>query len=100
MGSLECDKRHLDEDIEESNWEWTNLPLNKENIKTLLGRALEIAVKFFFTNFAYTFGGELFLQIFGGPIGARIEMQQWREDHSKSLKKSKPERTPKQNICG
>ena len=94
MGSQECDKRHL-EDNEKSNWEWPNLPLNKEKIKILMGRALEISIKFFFNNFCYTFGGDLYTQVFGGPIGARltmcaarIVMQQWREEYRELLDKS------------
>ena len=57
-----------------------------------MGRALDIAINFFFKNFSYTFGGELLVQIFGGPIGARltmcvarIVMQQWREDYRRLL---------------
>ena len=94
MGSQECDKRHL-EDNEKSNWEWPNLPLNKEKIKILMGRALEISIKFFFNNFCYTFGGDLYIQVFGGPIGARltmcaarIVMQQRREEYRELLDKS------------
>ena len=93
MGPLECDKRYLDIEDSESNWDWPNLPLNREQIKILLGRAMEIAVKFFFSHFTYTFGGEIFIQMFGGPIGARvmmclarIVMQQWREDFVNLLK--------------
>ena len=87
MGSKECDKRFL-EDNDDSNWQWNNLPLNRENIRTLMGRALEISIKFFFKNFCCTFGGDLYIQVFGGPIGARLTMcvarivlQQWREDY-------------------
>ena len=60
-----------------------------------MGRALEISIKFFFKNFCYTFGGELFIQVFGGPIGARltmcaarIVMQQWSEDYRELLERS------------
>ena len=42
--------------------------------KKLLGLAMEQAIIFFFRNFTYTFGGRIFLQSTGGPIGARITM--------------------------
>ena len=42
--------------------------------RTLMAFAMEAAVIFFFRNFTYTFGGDIFVQMFGGPIGARITM--------------------------
>ena len=42
--------------------------------KQLMGLAVELAVVFFFKNFCYTFGGKKFIQIDGGPIGARLTM--------------------------
>ena len=60
-----------------------------------MGSALEIAIRFFFDNFTYTFGRELYIQNFGGPIGARLTMcvarlvlQQWREDYSLLLREA------------
>ena len=98
MGSMECDKRELDIDDPKSNWEWPNLPLEPSDVKKLMGRALEISVKFFFSHFTYTFGGELYIQMFGGPIGARLTMclarivlQEWREEFSKIINKSELE---------
>ena len=98
MGSMECDKRELNIDDPESNWEWPNLPLGKEEIKKLMARALEISVRFFFSHFAYTFCGELYIQMFGGPIGARLTMclarivlQEWREEFSKIIERSELE---------
>ena len=62
----------------------------------MIGIALEIAVKFFWSNFVYTFGGEKFVQSGGGPIGARITiciarliMQDWRENFNILFEKSK-----------
>ena len=62
----------------------------------LMGLAMEIAVVFFFGNFAYTFGGEVYRQNGGGPIGARltmavarIVMQNWKDDYDVILEKSK-----------
>ena len=94
MGSVECSERYL-LDSEESNWEWPSVEIGPKEIKKLMGSALEVAVIFFFRNFTYTFGGEIFLQMFGGPIGARITMcvarlvlQQWRDEYSLILSKA------------
>ena len=50
------------------------------------GIMVEIGIRALFTNFCYTFGGKIFLQQAGGPIGARItmacsrlRMQDWGE---------------------
>ena len=63
--------------------------------KLLMGLAMEIGVVFFFNNFSYTFANEIFLQMFGGPIGARITMavarlvmQSWKEQYDEILKNS------------
>ena len=63
---------------------------------------LEIAINFFFTNFVYTFGGEFFLQKFGGPIGARLTMavsrlvmQAWYDEFKEILKNSNIEEKSK-----
>ena len=82
-------------DSEDSNWEWPSVEIGPKEIKKLMGSALEMAVIFFFRNFTNTFGGEIFLQMFGGPIGARITMcvarlvlQQWRDEYSLILSKA------------
>ena len=56
---------------------------------------MEVAINFFFRNFTYKFGGEIFVQMFGGPIGARITMavsrlvmQEWKERYDQILKRS------------
>ena len=60
-----------------------------------MGAALEIAVRWSFKNFTYTFGGKLYLQLDGGPIGARLTMcvaklvlQQWKEEYDVILSES------------
>ena len=73
MGSEECDKRHIVDD-ESSNLEWPGIRLGERDIKKLMGSALEVEIKFFFANFTYTFGDVLYIQNFGGPIGARLTM--------------------------
>ena len=40
-----------------------------------MGLAMEIGVVFFFSNLMYTFANEVYLQTFGGPIGARLTME-------------------------
>ena len=69
--------------------------MTPEIIRKLMGAALEVAIRFFFCNFTYTFEGEIFKQMTGGPIGARITMcvarlvlQQWRDDYAKILMKA------------
>ena len=39
-----------------------------------MGAALEISVRFFFKKLTYMFGGMVYLQLYGGPIGARLTM--------------------------
>ena len=64
--------------------------------RLLMGLAIEIGVVFFFNNFTYTFANQVFLQMFGGPIGARLTMavarlvmQTWFEEYEKILDRSK-----------
>ena len=94
MGSEECDQRHL-ENSEKSNWRWPERTYGEREIRELMGGALEVAIRFFFQHFTYTFGGLLYIQNFGGPIGARLTMcvaglvlQQWREEYTKTLRKA------------
>ena len=60
-----------------------------------MGLAIECAIVFFFENFSYTFGGKVFLQKSGGPIGARLTMaiarlimQEWKDNYNEILKNS------------
>ena len=95
MGSRECGERQVRGNSKESNWTWPDVILSRDDQKNLIGTALEIAVKYFFSNFTYTFGGEVYLQSFGGPIGARVTMciarivmQEWSDEFEKLLKKN------------
>ena len=52
----------------------------------LVARVCEIGVRTIFQNFIYSFGGHNFIQMLGGPIGARVTMaaaklvmQDWAE---------------------
>ena len=95
MGSLEVRRREVRESGE-GNWVWPNETPTEKDMKELIGIALEIAVKLVFQNFIYTFGGNSFVQSFGGPIGARLTMcvsrlvmQDWHENFVLRLKESK-----------
>ena len=86
MGSKECGERHVRGNDSDSNWSWPNVMVGRLDLRKLIAIMMEIAVKYFFTNFTYTFGGQAYLQSFGGPIGARITMciarlamQEWWE---------------------
>ena len=81
----------------ESRFHWPQIIeyVGTDAKKLLMGLAMEVAVVFFFNNFTYTFANEIFLQMFGGPIGARLTMavarlvmQTWKEDYSKILNRS------------
>ena len=95
MNSEECKQRYINVNSSESNWEFPSVLIGRREKRKLLGAALEIAVRWFFKNFTYTFGGRLYLQNGGGPIGARLTMcvaklvlQQWKEEFSMILKDS------------
>ena len=69
--------------------------IGEDEKRLLMGLAIEIGVVFFFNNFTYTFANEIFMQMFGGPIGARLTMavarlvmQTWKEEYDKILEKS------------
>ena len=96
MSSMECKKRRLNINGKKSCWDWPEQEVTENDVKELLGIAMEIVVNFFFTHFVYTFGGEHFLQCSGGPIGARLTMciarlvmQDWSETFSQILKENK-----------
>ena len=48
-------------------------PTEKQK-RLLMGMVCQIAIQVMFGNFAYTFGGKIYKQKKGGPIGARITM--------------------------
>ena len=81
----------------EEKYEWPQSVeyLNGPMKSKMLGLAMERAIIFFFTNFTYTFGGRIYLQKSGGPIGARITMavarlvmQEWKKAYDIILKNS------------
>ena len=79
------------DDVEEI-WEWpARVPTEPEK-NEMLARMGEIGLRTIFENFMYTFGGQNFLQLSGGPIetrvtmvAARIVIQDWSEQYSRIL---------------
>ena len=74
IGYLEAKEREIRGNEKNSNWTWPQIKASKKEIRKMVAIALEIVVKFFFSNFLYTFGGELYQQSFGGPIRSRLTM--------------------------
>ena len=92
MSSVEAKERKIGGNEEESNWTWPEVKIESSDVRKLVAVALEIAVNYFFKNFVYTFGGEAYVQGFGGHIGARLTMaisrlimQAWYEDFKKII---------------
>ena len=98
IGSFECQRRYITDEFKKggktvkSTWVWPEKEPSKEETRALIAIMLEIAVKFFFDNFVYTFGGDKYLQSSGGPIGAsltmaiaRLVMQDWWESFDSIL---------------
>ena len=72
-------------------------PTERER-RVLVAKVARIVIHVLWNNFCYEFGGEIYLQRSGGPIGARITMacsrlvmQEWSENYSKILEASKVE---------
>ena len=66
----------------------------------IAARCVEIAARTVFENFMYTFGGKIYLQKEGGPIGnrltmacARVVMTDWGEEYLSILDRAKIETT-------
>ena len=55
-------------------WYFPRDKATDEQIRDIMSRCAEIAVRTIFENFTYNFGGVKYLQSKGGPIGARITM--------------------------
>ena len=76
-------------------WQFPSAKPTEEQKRILHARAAEIAVRTVWQNFCYEFGGEIFLQMEGGPIGARLTMacsrlvmQEWGEGYREILDNS------------
>ena len=78
-----------------TTWVYPDRTATEVEKRIMLGRMAEIGVRTIFTNFCYTFGGQTFLQMAGGPIGARVTMaaarlvmQDWSEQYRQILNKA------------
>ena len=65
MGSKECSERYVRDNEQDSNWTWASELVKRRDLRKLIEIMMEIAVKFFFINFTYTFGCLENLQEFG-----------------------------------
>ena len=55
-------------------WTHKQPPTSPEVIRLLVAMGVQIGVRELFSNFAYTFGGHIYHQKSGGPIGDRLTM--------------------------
>ena len=62
------------EDGIHKQWVFPDVTPTELEKRELLARMSEIAVRAIWKHFVYTFGGKLYLQRSGGPIGARVTM--------------------------
>ena len=80
----------------EDQWAFKVKEVNREQYMEIIGRCAEIAVRTVFENFTYNFGGKIYLQREGGPIGnrltmacARVVMQEWGDHYLNILKEAR-----------
>ena len=80
----------------ESQWCYPKAKPNETQKRQIVSRCTEIGTRFLFQNFMYRFGGETFIQMRGGPIGARVTMcaarlvmQSWSRQYSSILLRSR-----------
>ena len=79
----------------EDQWVFKTEHISKDQLMEIVGRVAEIATRVVFGNFTYNFGGKIYLQLEGGPIGARLTMacarlvmQDWGEKYQNILEES------------
>ena len=72
IGSREVKSNRCVLESDASKWEWPTNKISQKDLHNLIAIMLEIALKFFFEHFIFTFGGFNFLQASGGPIGTRM----------------------------
>ena len=56
----------------EEQWCFKVKELTREQMMEVVARCLEIAIRVVFENFTYNYGGKVYLQLEGGPIGASV----------------------------
>ena len=79
----------------EEQWCFKTKELTKEQKLEVVARCTEIAVRIIFENFTYNFGGKVYLQQSGGPIGerltmacSRVVMAEWGEEYELILREA------------
>ena len=78
----------------QEQWIFPDVILTEDDKRRILGAVVRITVELLFSTHLYTFGGEVFLQTKGGPIGlratcgvARALMNMWDEKWLEMMKK-------------
>ena len=79
----------------ENQWIFTRRIPTTEEKREMVGMVVEIAIRILWENYSYRFGGEIYLQKEGGPIGqrptmaaARIVMNNFFKKYHEILKKA------------
>ena len=79
----------------ENKFEYKTENINKHQIKQIIARVVEVAVRMLFENHVYRFAGKMYKQNKGGSIGDRwtgaaseMVMQDWSEDYAEILHRS------------
>ena len=82
-------------DLEEKQWLFPKAQPNRKEKRMIVARVAEIGTRFIFENFTYQCGEDIFKQMSGGPIGARVTMaaarivmQNWSRQYRDILLKS------------
>ena len=62
-------------EVLEDTWEFrTDVSPNENEIREIFARVVEIGTRAIFENLTYKFGGKMYKQNGGSPIGARASM--------------------------
>ena len=79
----------------EKVWEFPEAKPTPQQERILLSKMAKIGIHVLWSNFMYEFGGDIYLQMEGGPIGARctmaasrLVMQTWSEGYLEILERS------------
>ena len=79
----------------EEQWCFKVKELTRDQMMEVVARCTEIAVRTIFENFSYNFGGKVYLQQSGGPIGerltmacSRVVMAEWGEEYERILREA------------
>ena len=85
-----------DRDEEHSSWSFKRTEFSEIEKRKIIGATLQIAIAASFHLHLYTFGGRVYLQMAGGPIGSRLTMAVskivmlvWRRKLQEHLAKAK-----------